>query len=68
MKRLLSFVLALAMILSSLTNVTVYANEKEGDFEVLSSGLIKDETLPKKADDNEEVEVPSWNLKGLYYF
>lgn len=32
MKRLLSFVLALAMILSSLTNVTVYANEKEGDF------------------------------------
>lgn len=63
MKRLLSFVLALAMILSSLTNVTVYANEKEGDFEVLSSGLIKDETLPKKADDNEEVEVPSWNLK-----
>lgn len=62
MKKVLSFLLAFSMVLGSI-GTPVYANEKEGDFEVLSSGLIKDETLAKQDDDNEEVEIPSWNLK-----
>ena len=62
MKKILAFLLALSMVLGSI-GAPVYANEKEGDFEVLSSGLIVDESLPKQDDDNEEVEIPSWNLK-----
>lgn len=62
MKKILAFLLALSMVIGSI-GAPVYANEKEGDFEVLSSGLIVDESLPKQDDDDEEVEIPSWNLK-----
>lgn len=62
MKKFISSLMVICMCLTS-TYVPSLAIGVDNDYRVLPNGLIEDSTLDKQSDDDDVVEVPSWNLR-----
>ncbi|MDY6064845.1 MAG: hypothetical protein SPI59_00780, partial [Finegoldia sp.] len=65
MKKIVSFLLALAMTLTTVVDTRSYAADPRAEEYIPqeSATLIPDDQLEAMDDDEEEVNIPSWNLK-----